>query len=423
MPTKILLFEDSCYSRLLPLVYFRPVYTLKCGALSLKEKVERAYPGLPVALHCREYIADSVRLRNPRASVNELSAKKYLFINGRAIVDEKFAKAIPAIGTADMVYVQAGQIVAARLSGENLLRILTNRPEVFSAADFEGIAKKEVVVTLVSYPWELVTHNGAQLRADCFSLMKTAKGKKVRGKVAPGVSLVNPKNIFIGEGSVVKPGVVIDAGEGPVYIGKNVTVMPQSTIIGPAYIGDGSTIKVGAKIYEETSIGPMCKVGGEVEASIIDGFSNKQHDGFLGHSYLGAWVNLGAGTTNSDLKNNYSSVKVIVNGEAVDSGEQFVGVTIGDHSKTAINTVFNTGTVVGVVSNVVGYGFPPKSVPSFAWGGAGGTFSTYEVERAIETARRVMARRKVTLSDAEIELFRSVFELTKEERRKAGLAG
>jgi UDP-N-acetylglucosamine diphosphorylase/glucosamine-1-phosphate N-acetyltransferase len=181
-------------------------------------------------------------------------------------------------------------------------------------------------------------------------------------------------------------------------------------------------IKVGAKIYENTSIGPVCKVGGEVEGSVIHSFSNKQHDGFLGHAYLGMWVNLGADTNNSDLKNNYGSVKLVIDGETVDSGSTFMGLVMGDHSKSAINSMFNTGTVVGVSSNVFGSGFPPKSVPSFTWGGAEG-LKTYELERALEVARRVMGRRKMVLSPAEEKVLRVVFDLTKKERGPAGTAG
>jgi UDP-N-acetylglucosamine diphosphorylase/glucosamine-1-phosphate N-acetyltransferase len=162
----------------------------------------------------------------------------------------------------------------------------------------------------------------------------------------------------------------------------------------------------------------MCKVGGEVEESVIHSYSNKQHDGFLGHAYLGMWVNLGADTNNSDLKNNYGNVKVVINGRLVDSGSMFVGLTMGDHSKSGINTMFNTGTVVGVSSNVFGAGFPPKFVPSFSWGGSDGQ-ETYELEKSLAVARRVMARRKVTLSAAEESLFRTVFELTRWEREPA----
>ncbi len=421
MPTQICIFEDNYFSRFLPLVYFRPVYNLKCGAFSLKEKIERRYGGVSIVLHCRAYLADFLRLQNPRISVNELSSNEYLLINGRVIADEKFVRTIPVKGAANTVYVTGEHIAAARISGERLARWKKNMPEVFSANDFEGMARKEVDVKMVNYPWELVNNNKAQLCADWALLSKKITGKKPKGKLYPGVHLLNKKDIFIGGGSVVKPGVVIDAEDGPVYIGNNVTVFPQSTIIGPAYIGDSSVIKAGAKIYEDTTIGPMCKIGGEVEASIIHGYSNKQHDGFLGHSYLAQWVNLGAGTTNSDLKNNYSSVKVIVNGELIDTGSQFVGVTIGDHTKSAINSVFNTGTVAGVACNIFGRGVPPRFVPSFSWGASGETFTTYDFARAVEAAKRVMARREIILCDTEAALFKKVFDLTAEERHQRGV--
>ncbi|MGA7161400.1 MAG: GlmU family protein [Bacteroidota bacterium] len=418
MPTQICIFEDNYYSRFLPLVYFRPVYDLKCGIFSLREKIERHYRTVPVALQCRAYLADCLRLLNPKNSVNNISSKEYLFINGRVIADEKFVKTVPLEGVGNTVYVKGEHVVAARVSGEKLARWKNVMPDVLSIADFEGTARREVDVKMISYPWELVNNNGAQLLVDWKVMSKGVKGKKVLGKLSPGVYCINKKNIFIGNGSVVKPGVVIDASEGPVYIGNNVTVLPQSTIIGPVYIGDGSMIKVGAKIYEDTTIGPMCKVGGEVEASIIHGYSNKQHDGFLGHSYVGKWVNLGAGTTNSDLKNNYSHVKVYVNGEMVDSGSQFVGAIIGDHTKTAINSVINTGTVIGVASNIFGAGVSPKFVPSFSWGTSGQSFTTYDIGRAVEVARHVMARRKITLSEPEKALFKKIFELTNEERHQ-----
>ena len=185
------------------------------------------------------------------------------------------------------------------------------------------------------------------------------------------------------------------------------------------FVGEGSSIKAGAKIYENTSIGEICKVGGEVEASIIHSCANKQHDGFLGHSYLGMWVNLGADTNNSDLKNNYGNVKVVINGSSVDSGSQFVGLTMGDHSKSGINTMFNTGTVVGVSCNVFGADFPPKYIPSFCWGGAKG-LDVYDLAKSVEVARSVQARRKHTMSDSEAEVLRVVFEATKRERENAG---
>ena len=288
-------------------------------------------------------------------------------------------------------------------------------PETIMASTFDGLPKTEIKVKLINYPWDLINNNGQEIVSD-FATVAANEEVRIRGTVYEGAHLLNREKIVIGEGSKVKPGVVLDAENGPIFIGNNVTVFPNAVIEGPAFVGDRSLIKMGAKIYENTSIGEVCKVGGEVEASIIHSYSNKQHDGFLGHAYLGQWVNLGADTNNSDLKNNYGNVKLVLDGEEVDSGSMFMGLIMGDHSKSSINTMFNTGTVVGVSSNIFGSGFPSKSVPSFAWGGAEG-METYNLERALGVARRVMGRRKIELSSSEESVLRSVFELTKKDRK------
>ena len=228
--------------------------------------------------------------------------------------------------------------------------------------------------------------------------------------------MLNQHNIFIGEGSVIKSGAVIDAEDGPVYIGKNVKVMPNAVIAGPCFIGDNSIIKIGAKIYENTSIGECCKVGGEVEGSIIHSFANKQHDGFLGHSYISQWCNLGAGTNTSDLKNNYSNVKVMLNGKEIDTGSMFVGLIMGDHSKSSINTMFNSGTICGVSSNIFGSGFPSKNIPSFSWGGSE-SLTEYKLEKAVEVAKEVLKRRNVEFTEVDEKLFNKIFEMTSSQRK------
>lgn len=423
MPRNLCLFEDIESTRLLPLVYFRPVYNLRCGILSLKEKLLYYFPRAQLTLHTRAYLAEYMRLRNPRFRVNELPEEEYLFVNGRVVADERFAKRITAEDKKDTAYVCGGQVVAAWVRGSNLRRLRARMNDLLSAADFDGLPRQEVECDLVSYPWDVVQRNPGELRKDFGRLTRGKKGGRILGSVDRNAHLVNRKDIYIGKGSVVKPGVVLDAEEGPIYIGSNARIFPQATIIGPAFVGDSSWVKVGAQIYEGTSIGPVCKVGGEVEGSIIHGYSNKQHGGFLGHAYIGAWVNLGADTNNSDLKNNYGPVKVTLDDKQVNTGLQFVGLTMGDHSKSAINSMFNTGTVVGVSSNIFGQGFPPKYVPSFSWGAAGETFTTFGIDRAIEVARRVMARRKIELTSAEDRLFRKIFELTAEERRRRGMPG
>jgi UDP-N-acetylglucosamine diphosphorylase / glucose-1-phosphate thymidylyltransferase / UDP-N-acetylgalactosamine diphosphorylase / glucosamine-1-phosphate N-acetyltransferase / galactosamine-1-phosphate N-acetyltransferase len=420
MIDRICLFEDQHFRWLLPLVYTRPVYDLRCGMLTLREKVQKHYPGALLQLHARGYLADLLREQNPGTTVNQVGGQGCLFLNGRLVASEELSRQIPLDGP-DALYTSGEILVAARLGGKALDALRGGLPEFPGISAFRGIPKTGVSPKIVSYPWDLVNFNGGEIVSD-FGLLAPERGQRMRGTVYEGAHLINPENIVIGEGSRVKPGVVLDGETGPIWIGNNVTVFPNAVIEGPAFVGDRSLIKVGAKIYENTSIGPVCKVGGEVEGAVIHSFSNKQHDGFLGHAYLGMWVNLGADTNNSDLKNNYGNVKLVIDGETVDSGSMFMGLVMGDHSKSAINSMFNTGTVVGVSSNVFGSGFPPKSVPSFTWGGGEG-LKTYELERALDVARRVMGRRKMVLSPAEEKVLRVVFDLTRKERSPAGAVG
>jgi UDP-N-acetylglucosamine diphosphorylase/glucosamine-1-phosphate N-acetyltransferase len=418
MVDNICVFEDTAYRNLLPLVYLRVTSDLRCGIMTLREKIERIYPGVPLSLHCREYLADLVREQNLGVPVNNVQGKSCLFVNGRVVADKSLPQGIPLEGP-DVTYVSGETVVAARVSGNTLDSLRRNLPETIGPEHFEKTPRTEVQVHLIRYPWDLVNRNGDEIVAD-FARLTAGEKDKMRGLVYEGAHLVNKNNLFLGDGTQIKPGTVLDAESGPIYIGKNVTVFPNATIEGPAYVGDGCMIKIGAKIYENTSIGEKSRVGGEVEESIIHSHSNKQHDGFLGHSYIGKWVNLGADTNNSDLKNNYGNVRVVINGESIDTGSPFVGLTMGDHSKSGINTMFNTGTIVGVSSNVFGSGFPPKAVPSFAWGGAEG-MTTYRIDKSLEVAKRVMARRKVNLSAVEENVIRKVFELTQKERASAGI--
>lgn len=418
MNQTICIFEDPHYRNLLPLAYTRPVYDLRCGILTLREKIQRAYPKARTALLCRPYLAEVVRAQNPGAQVNEVHAESCLFVNGRILADASLGKTIPVSGEG-AVFLSGDTVVAVRVPAERSGAI---KPDFFGislAEHFSELKRIAVDVTLMEFPWQFVNHNGAEIRSD-FKLLTNAKKKNVkrtRPKIHKGAHLLNQKQIHIGAGTTIMPGVVLDAENGPIYIGEKVKIFPNAVIAGPASIGDHSLIKAGAKIYENTSIGMVCKVGGEVEASIIHSYSNKQHEGFLGHSYLGMWCNLGADTNNSDLKNNYGSVKVVVDGVEIDSGSQFVGLTMGDHSKSGINTMFNTGTVVGVSSNVFGGGFPPKFIPSFSWGGAEG-LETFDIEKAIDVARRVMARRAITMREADERVLRHVWEVTARERNR-----
>jgi UDP-N-acetylglucosamine diphosphorylase/glucosamine-1-phosphate N-acetyltransferase len=416
----ICIFEDEKYRKLLPLVYFRPVYELRCGINLLKDKIIRSFSNPNVILHARDYLTDVLKRDYPNYYVNELppNANQVLFVNGRVLADPHFADKFKYNGK-DIAYVKGDDIVAFWASGENLEKFKNKFGTPLTKLDFENYEKVEISPKLINYPWDIINNNGEQIVID-FNILTDGKARR-EGKIYEGVHLLNEHFIHIEEGAKIKPGVVLDAENGPIYIGKNVKILPNAVIEGPAYVGDGSLIKVSAKIYENTSIGPVCKVGGEVEASIIHAFSNKQHEGFIGHSYLGTWVNIGADTNNSDLKNDYGNVKVYVDGELIDSGSMFVGLIMGDHSKSGINLMFNTGTVIGVSCNIYGSGLPPKFVPSFSWGGAQDGFVTYRIDKAIEVARRVMARRNVQLTEIDEKLFRKIFELTEEERVKAGV--
>jgi UDP-N-acetylglucosamine diphosphorylase/glucosamine-1-phosphate N-acetyltransferase len=414
MSSVLCLFEDNGYRNLLPLTYTRPVYHLRCGTGSLGDKVRQVYDPSQVIFHCRPMLAESLAQAAAGGTVNQIDGDACLLINGRLLATADLAEKIPLKGD-DCLYTCGDDLVAARISGNHLGKLAETIADGPLKADLFAIDRiEEVDLPLIVYPWDLIQRNGEQIGVD-WSLFGYQAGHK--GQVDEGVSILGRENVFIGEEARVKPGAVLDAEEGPIIISAGAKIFPNATIEGPACIGPKSLIKIGAKIYEGTTIGEVCKVGGEVEESIIHSYSNKQHDGFLGHAYLGMWVNLGADTNNSDLKNNYGNVKVYVDGQMVDSGSMFVGLTMGDHSKSGINTMFNTGTVVGVCCNVYGGGFPPKFVPSFSWGGAEGLVE-YRLDKALETARAVMGRRKVELSLAEENLYRAIFEDTADQRNQ-----
>ena len=418
MVDTICIFEDEFHRRLLPLVHMRPVYDLRCGMHTLRQKIVRQYPGARLALHVRSTLAGLVREQNPGIPVNELGGEGCLFINGRLLASHGLAQLIPLEGP-DAVYTMGEMLVAARLSGPTYPMLHGTVSDPFFAPLFRGLPRNEVAATLIEFPWDLINRNGGEIAAD-FEQVAPPPGQRIQGVVYEGAHLVEPACIVIGEGTRVKPGVVVAAEDGPVFIGRNATIFPNAVIEGPAFIGDRTLIKAGAKIYGNTSIGEVCKVGGEVECSIIHSHSNKQHDGFLGHAYLGMWVNLGADTNNSDLKNNYSNVKVEIGGQRVDTGHLFVGLTMGDHVNTSIGTCFNTGTVVGPCCNIFGTGLPPKNIPAYSWGGTAG-FVTYDVEKCISVARVMMARRGVECGPVDEAMLRTVFEQTVEERSQAGV--
>ncbi len=401
MSSDLCIYEDEKAANMNPLTLTRPVFELRCGIFTLVQKLVRYFPGYRVDYIVRDRMADLLRERNPEASINKIPDRETIFINGRFLLRGEF----PDRFRESTAFVAAGEIVGAYVRKEDLKKVRLDKAGRLDLKPFDGFPKAELDGMLVEYPWNLVHENAAELKRD-FEYM--SRGGQILGKVYPGVTLVAQENIYLAPGSQLQPGVVLNAEAGPIYISEGAVIIANATIVGPAFIGKNSIVKMGAKLYEGTSIGEVCKVGGEIEESILHGYTNKQHEGFLGHAYLGEWVNLGADTNNSDLKNNYGTVRVSINGEMVDSGSTFVGLFMGDHSKSGINTMFITGCTVGVMSNVFGAGFTPKTIGSFVWGGID-SVAVHDLEKALATARVVMSRRKKTLSTAQEKMFRQLF--------------
>ncbi|NNF08607.1 MAG: transferase, partial [Candidatus Eisenbacteria bacterium] len=346
--------------------------------------------------------------------VNHIPEGETLFLNGRLIcLGDSFDRLLEVVERGAAV-VQDKVVLAARLPEslsagfykdlEGSLR-RNEKPESPSGMPKEGPPQGSHVV---QYLWELIGLN-PEVIAEDFSWAKD-RPHRDQPETALGAQILGKKNIVFRDNVVLEPGSILDGRHGPIILGEGARLEHQSVVLGPAYIGPRSVVKMGARLYDGISLGPTSKMGGEVEAVITQGFTNKQHDGFLGHAYLGSWTNLGAATNNSDLKNNYSTVRVWTPDGEVDTGEIFVGLFMGDHSKTAIGTKLNTGTVVGFSSNLFGSGFPPKHIPSFAWGGAQ-NLMPYDFEKAKEVARKVMHRRKVEMEPADEVLFQQIFDL------------
>lgn len=391
------LFEDHLAENFYPVALTRHVSRLLVGTMTLGDRAVAASGDRSVTLHGRSHIR---RHHGAIGAVVARPSEETLFLNARLLATPDLMAMLPA--GREWVAMKGEAVVAARLSADRVARLDWEAESLaFPLHELPRHTIDEAV--LYGYLWDLIGDNGTRIEED-FS----AYGSESHGIVLSGAHVTNRERLALAEGAVIKPGAVIDTDAGPVILGRNVEVMPNAVIEGPCWIGEGSRIKIGAKIYGQTSIGPRCKVGGEVENTIILGYSNKQHDGFVGHSYLGAWVNLGADTNTSDLKNNYGRIRVALAGREIDTGRMFLGSLIGDHAKTGINTMLNTGTVIGVAANVFGGGYPPKEIASFAWGGH--DRERFQIERAIELARTVHGRRGVPFTDADAELLHRIWD-------------
>lgn len=415
MATTLVLFEDHAWEQLYPFSLLHAVFDLRVGVTTLGQRLMaqmRARRVARVGLICREPLAAVTRRAFPREAVNQIPADgELLFLNGGTLFYKGELERLLRQLEAAPLLESEGRLVAARTGGEDGRRLL----QWLSAGLATGAAQAwprglrpapvQEPVRFMRRPWELVAANEATL-IDDFAI--TGRGREPRlPTLMAGAHLVKKNRILSRPGARVMTGAVLDASTGPIILGEGARIMPNAVILGPAYIGPQTIVKVGAKIYGGTSIGPVCKVGGEVEGSILHGYANKQHEGFLGHSYLGEWTNIGAGTDTSDLKNNYGNVRAWTPTGDMDTGLKFVGLFLGDHSKCGIGTMFNTGTVVGVSSNVFGAGYPPKHIPSFSWGGAEG-LTDYAIDKALEVAALVTARRNRLFEAIDEALFRWV---------------
>jgi UDP-N-acetylglucosamine diphosphorylase/glucosamine-1-phosphate N-acetyltransferase len=416
---QICIYEDTYYTRLFPLVYLHPVYELRCGIFSLREKIEHFFPRAKIALHTRPQLLRLVAEENPGTDVNRLEDAPTWFINGRVVADEELGKIVRSRHRDNVVYHHDGEVVAAFVTSAKIKTISRFLPQLHDRSLFQDIPQRTTETSLVKYPWDLIRLNQREIENDS-KIIRGVSARKNKPDFSRNVCLMNRRNIHLGKGVRIQPGVVLDAEQGPIVIGKNARVMPNAVIQGPAYIGEDSLIKIGAKLYPGTSVGKVCKVGGEIDGSILHSYTNKQHDGFLGHSYLGSWVNLGADTNTSDLKNTYGPVTVLLEGTSHQTGMQFLGMIMGDHSKTGINVMLNTGTIIGVSCNIFGAELPPKYLPSFSWG-RGTSFETYEIDKSLEIARRVMARRGVSLTDSYELVFRELFQSTSALRNQGNI--
>jgi UDP-N-acetylglucosamine diphosphorylase/glucosamine-1-phosphate N-acetyltransferase len=390
---QILLFDDPAIrGSLLPFTFTRPVADIRVGILKISEKWHK-YTAAEVSYLTQEYL----QIKFPR------NTEPALAINGAWLPEDFSFTILKKLGPNQALF--WGKTLLATYIGE------TEKNLGFAME--KEVIQLEKEPTLIQKSWNIFQFNASEIKKDFVLLTKGRKSQPIND---PHTILYASENVFLEQGARVKAA-VLNAEAGPIYIGKNAEIQEGALIRGPFALCEGSTVNMGAKLRGDTTVGPFSKVGGEISNSVFFGYSNKGHDGFLGNSVIGEWCNLGADTNTSNLKNNYAPVKLwdYTKGGFSNTGLQFCGLMMGDHSKCGINTMFNTGTVIGVGSNIFGDGFPRNFIPSFSWGGAAG-FSTFSLSKFDETAKVVFGRRGKEWSQVEKEIIERVFDLTKSYR-------
>lgn len=388
-----ILFDGPARNALLPFTYTRPVADILIGIVSIRQKWEM-YLGSTTTTLTEEYLSDKYPM---------VELEQNVMINASFLPTAELVDLITDLSDKQAIF--KGEEVVAFFSNEE--------QEEVDFDDYEIIEYTGDCITVMN-TWDIFSKNDAAIRQDFEYITEDRQSQPI----PKSVNVIAPENIFIEEGAKLEF-VTLNASTGPIYIGKNAEIMEGSVIRGPFSLGDGAVVKLASKIYGPTTVGANSRVGGEVNNSVLFNNSNKGHDGFLGNSVLGEWCNIGADSNNSNLKNNYEEVKLWsyeTEGFAK-TGLQFCGLMMGDHSKCGINTMFNTGTVVGVSANIFGSGFPRNFVPSFSWGGASG-FTTYITKKAFQTAKIVMSRRNMEFDEQEAAILEHVFEITKKWRKE-----
>ncbi len=388
-----ILFDGTVRNALLPFTFTRPVADIRIGILTIREKWEK-YLGYTTTTLTEEYLSE----KYPMVEMAE-----NVMINASFLPNDILTEMVKNLEKNQAIF-----------KGEEVIAFYTNDTQDEVDFDtYEIIACSQEVLTL-EHTWDIFAKNDAAIRED-FELITEGRTSL---SIPKSVNVICPENIFIEEGAKLEF-VTLNASTGPIYIGKNAEIMEGSVIRGPFALCEEAQVKLASKVYGATTVGPHCRIGGEVNNSVLMGYSNKGHDGFLGNSVLGEWCNIGADSNNSNLKNNYEEVKLwsYETENFAKTGLQFCGLMMGDHSKCGINTMFNTGTVIGVSSNIFGSGFPRNFVPSFSWGGASG-FTTYLTSKVFQTAKIVMSRRHIEFTEEDARILEHVFEVTKKYRKE-----
>ena len=387
----VTIFEDQECKTLFPINQVRASFELRCGAFTNLERIQNSLNiNDEIQLLVRNELKDVIHDRYPQFKINPESLSPGIWLNGQALWKKDYIQQI----TSGKTFTQKGKTLAM------------HNHETVSSADVFRYMKKSSAVSMemdipyIHYIWDSIFMQMEIITEDAQYFMDYQSGE-----IHPSVVLENGDNIYIGENSKIRPGVVLDASAGPIIIADHVYIDIGALIQGPVYIGSHCTINPGAKLRKNVTLGPMCKVGGEVEDVIFQGYSNKQHDGFIGHSYVGEWVNLGANTNNSDLKNNYGPIRINIGEEVIETGRHFLGCIIGDYVRTGISTMLNTGTIIGLGANIFEAGFQPKYIPPFKWG----TNDKTELDKFYHIIGNMKKRRNKSMCEPEKVLISKIY--------------